>query len=447
MARIEKTVFISYRRKDISWALAVYQYLTSRKYDVFFDFSSLSSGDFEEVIVSNIRARAHFVLILTPTALDRCNEPGDWLRREIETAIEEKRNILPLFFDGFNFGSQTVAEKLTGKLATLNHYNGLDIPSGYFMEAMERLRGRYLNVPLNAVIQPISTEVQKVVKDEQVAANKALIQKSEDIKELVKPAEENRANSSSPRERGVRGEGKVPYLRLYGIGVGILLIAALGIFGINSLIGNNNESSTPTLTYPAPLPTITVVPSEISLTTVTMGDSGASIPTEISVTMINYTVQTGDTCVTITTKYKVSIPSIILANDLSTNCIITVGQVLKIPVPVLSTVVAAATLGIGSNMVSPKDGMTLLYVPAGEFTMGNDNGDANEKPAHKVTLDAFWIDQTEVTNVMYRKCVLGGACNEPLNTISYADSNYASHPVVYVTWEDASPMGKSRQLG
>ena len=58
MAHIEKTVFISYRRKDISWALAVYQYLTSRKYDVFFDYTSLSGGDFEQVIVSNIKARA-----------------------------------------------------------------------------------------------------------------------------------------------------------------------------------------------------------------------------------------------------------------------------------------------------------------------------------------------------------------------------------------------------
>jgi len=189
MARIEKTVFISYRRKDISWALAVYQYLTGQKYDVFFDFSSLSSGDFEDVIVSNIRARAHFVLVLTPTALDRCSNPGDWLRREIETAIDEKRNIIPLFFDGFSFGSPSVAEKLTGKLSAIKRYNGLDIPSGYFMEAMERLRGRYLNVPLNAVIHPVSTEVRKVVKEEQVAADKALVQKKEDIKELVKPAE------------------------------------------------------------------------------------------------------------------------------------------------------------------------------------------------------------------------------------------------------------------
>ncbi len=38
MGSVEKTVFISYRRKDISWALAVYQYLTSHGYDVFFDY-------------------------------------------------------------------------------------------------------------------------------------------------------------------------------------------------------------------------------------------------------------------------------------------------------------------------------------------------------------------------------------------------------------------------
>ena len=148
MARIEKTVFIGYRRKDISWALAVYQYLTARKYDVFFDYNSLSVGDFKTVIVSNIKARAHFILILTPTALDRCNEPGDWLRREVETAIDEKRNIIPVFFEGFSFGAPSVAEKLTGKLETLNQYNGLDVPSGYFPEAMERLNKRYLGIHL-----------------------------------------------------------------------------------------------------------------------------------------------------------------------------------------------------------------------------------------------------------------------------------------------------------
>jgi hypothetical protein len=83
-----------------------------------------SSGDFEQIITSNIRARAHFLLILTPTALDRLNEPGDWLRREIEIAIDEKRNIVPLFFKGFRFGPSSVMEKLTGKLKNLSRYNG-----------------------------------------------------------------------------------------------------------------------------------------------------------------------------------------------------------------------------------------------------------------------------------------------------------------------------------
>jgi formylglycine-generating enzyme required for sulfatase activity len=176
MARIEKTVFISYRRKDISWALAVYQDLTHQGYDVFFDYTSIPSGDFEQIIISNIKARAHFVLILTPTTLDRCNESGDWLRREIENAIDEKRNIIPVFFDGFSFGNTNVSEKLTGKLKNVSRYNGMNVHHDYFLEAMERLRTKFLNIPLEAILHPVSTEVQEVVKEEKLAANNALLQ-------------------------------------------------------------------------------------------------------------------------------------------------------------------------------------------------------------------------------------------------------------------------------
>ena len=73
------------------------------------------------------------------------------------------------------------------------------------------------------------------------------------------------------------------------------------------------------------------------------------------------------------------------------------------------TLTPTPTLGIGSTEISPKDGMILLYVPAGNFLMGSTNSDANalpdEKPLHTVYLDAFWIDQTDVTNAMYAKCV------------------------------------------
>ena len=187
MARIEKTVFISYRRTDVYTALAVYENLKNQGYDVFFDYRSISSGDFEQLITSNIRARAHFILMLTPTALDRCNEPGDWLRREIELAIDEQRNIVPLFFKGFRFGDPSISEKLTGKLKNLSRYNGLNIHEDYFDEAMQRLSIQYLNVPLDTVLHPVPTAVQRVVRQEQVAADKAL-ENIVNVKELIKQA-------------------------------------------------------------------------------------------------------------------------------------------------------------------------------------------------------------------------------------------------------------------
>jgi len=49
--------------------------------------------------------------------------------------------------------------------------------------------------------------------------------------------------------------------------------------------------------------------------------------------------------------------------------------------------------------------MTQVYVPAGKFWMGSQPGDlgadVDEFPQHEVFLDAFWIDQTEVTNAMF----------------------------------------------
>ena len=62
--RIEKTVFISYRRTNVAWALAIFKDLTSHGYDVFFDFTGLASGDFEQAIMEHIRARAHFLVLL-----------------------------------------------------------------------------------------------------------------------------------------------------------------------------------------------------------------------------------------------------------------------------------------------------------------------------------------------------------------------------------------------
>lgn len=75
----------------------------------------------------------------------------------------------------------------------------------------------------------------------------------------------------------------------------------------------------------------------------------------------------------------------------------------------------------GSTRTSPGDGMAQVYIPAGEFLMGSTEADidqvlrdcsdcsgkwfANEIPQHRVYLDGFWIDQTEVTNAMFARFV------------------------------------------
>jgi formylglycine-generating enzyme required for sulfatase activity len=104
-----------------------------------------------------------------------------------------------------------------------------------------------------------------------------------------------------------------------------------------------------------------------------------------------------------------------------------------------------AVADAGDPWTRPPDSMTMLYVPAGEFTMGsadNDSdADSDEKPQRTVTLDAFWIDKTEVTNAQFRKCVEAGACQAPTTCAqgdpTYDDGSKADHPVVCVDWNQA----------
>ncbi len=87
--------------------------------------------------------------------------------------------------------------------------------------------------------------------------------------------------------------------------------------------------------------------------------------------------------------------------------------------------------------VRPADGMVMAYIPAGEFIMGSDEGENNERPAHTVYLDAYWIDQTEVTSTMYLACLEAGDCVTPPERTYLDDPAYANHPVVYLDWDAA----------
>lgn len=179
MGRIQKNVFICYRHADEGWALAVYNMLRQRGFDVFIDYLGIGSGSFEREILENIASRAHFLVLMTPHALDRVGEPGDWMRREVEHAIELQRNVIPILLDGFDFTSQEVAPRLTGKLSALPKFNGLQVPKGYFEAAMDRLERQYLTVPVETILQPASPSAVQAATRQQAAVDAAMAETPE----------------------------------------------------------------------------------------------------------------------------------------------------------------------------------------------------------------------------------------------------------------------------
>ncbi len=114
------------------------------------------------------------------------------------------------------------------------------------------------------------------------------------------------------------------------------------------------------------------------------------------------------------------------------------------PRPTL-TGTASPAPAIGSTRRRAVDGMILVYVPSGEFNMGtmNAGGCPSEYPEHRVFLDAFWLDRTEVTNFMYSLCVHSDACQPPRRTDSstrpsyFNNPRYAEYPVINVEWNQA----------
>jgi formylglycine-generating enzyme required for sulfatase activity len=126
--------------------------------------------------------------------------------------------------------------------------------------------------------------------------------------------------------------------------------------------------------------------------------------------------------------------------------------------------------GIGSTLTGT-DGTTMMFIPAGEFIMGGTqtlvglikdtfgNAEArldwfkvnrdfsDSEPAHPINLNAFWIDQTEVSIAQYKKCIEAGQCAEVAPQTGhnydtympkYNDPEYANHPVSFVNWEMAN---------
>ena len=81
------------------------------------------------------------------------------------------------------------------------------------------------------------------------------------------------------------------------------------------------------------------------------------------------------------------------------------------------------------------DGVGMVYVPAGDFIMGSEAGEADERPVHPVYLEAYWIAPRPVSVAEYRKFAQAtGREMPPSPEWGWRDDD----PIVNETWEDAA---------
>lgn len=164
-ASADKTVFISYRRSVGRYlSRLLFNDLRTRGFDVFRDVDSIGAGEFEEIILNQIAARTHFIVLLTHGTLERCVESGDWLRREIELAIDLGRNIIPVMVDGFKFED---GEKylVSDKLRKLKRYQVQPLYDEFYESAVDQLVERKLSKVFQVDLNPTPSQEKREVTD------------------------------------------------------------------------------------------------------------------------------------------------------------------------------------------------------------------------------------------------------------------------------------------
>lgn len=128
--RTAPRIFISYRRSE-GWSTAriLHDNLVKMGADVFVDVDDINEGRFAQIIEREIKARDHFIVVLTPQTLD-----SPWVCQEIQIAIQYEKNIVPVLDAGFRFGGH-----LPDEIKTLSSYNAVELDPQYFAAAMDRL--------------------------------------------------------------------------------------------------------------------------------------------------------------------------------------------------------------------------------------------------------------------------------------------------------------------
>ena len=198
---MKQGIFISYRRDTGStMARMIYDRLRlEKKYQCFLDVETLNAGNFREHIALEMDKCGIFLLILSKNALNRCVNPNDNVRQEIELALERALPIIPVMAEDFSW-----PEPMPPGLEGIMDLNGVPYIQVYSEQFFERLY---------SFIETIRAEEKargSADRDAQWSARMAerSARAKEMLKELGQGARSSLAEAAPPPVGTIRAQGR-----------------------------------------------------------------------------------------------------------------------------------------------------------------------------------------------------------------------------------------------
>ena len=164
MANILGTIFINYRKDDSSWnALALYNEL--QKYfsrdQIFKDFNTILPGDDFVISIDNALRKCDVLLVVIgkswldlkdTTGQRRLDDPDDFVRLEVATALSRNIQVIPVLFDGV---AMPRPDQLPPNMSSLYRRQFVEIDSKRFEDDVRNLAEAIKKVMPDGVVRPV----------------------------------------------------------------------------------------------------------------------------------------------------------------------------------------------------------------------------------------------------------------------------------------------------
>lgn len=415
-------VFISYSRKDLEFIERLVADLQAAGLTVWYDLSGLEAGKrWGSEIQIAIRNSQFFLVVLSPNSL-----ASKWVEREFLYAETHHIKVIPLQYMPCEQPMWLLDLQL------------IDMQVGSYERNFERL--------LKGLgVQPRVAERQARQEAETKARLEAeAIEMKARQEEQTRLAEEERLRKKAEQEKidaGIKAKKEAEareqqdhqeQMRKAKAGENLRKQAARDQARAAGKVRraetwNKWKPRLPRLAGLTGLGVLLILGGYFLLPLITSSLGGQPLRVETQVTQTSATLQTQLPAFT-RTPFPTARPTITITSTLT---------------PSPTSALSATPFTIQTRVRGADQGV-MVFVPAGPFIMGSNDFDPDSAPEQTVTLEAYWIDRTEVTNEMYKSCVYFGAC-PPITDLGstyilyYFDHpEYAHNPVTSVDWETAS---------